>query len=163
VRVISRVRQVLGVEVPLGEVFARPVLGDFARELETAARAELPPVERAPREGPIPLSFAQQRLWFLDQLEPLNPLYNISYVTRMSGQLDIDALEESLRAVVRRHESLRTTFQVVDDETNPDQRAAHEGTPSRRSGRQGGSHASVRRPTSGDRWCELRVGQGMPT
>ncbi|HEX6367343.1 MAG TPA: amino acid adenylation domain-containing protein, partial [Longimicrobium sp.] len=77
VQVISRVRQALGVEAALGELFTRPVLADFARELDEAARAELPPIEPAPRDGPVPLSFAQQRLWFLEQLGDLGSAYHI--------------------------------------------------------------------------------------
>ncbi|HEX6367330.1 MAG TPA: amino acid adenylation domain-containing protein, partial [Longimicrobium sp.] len=77
VQVISRVRQALGVEAALGELFTRPVLADFARELDGAARAELPPIEPAPRDGPVPLSFAQQRLWFLEQLGDLGSAYHI--------------------------------------------------------------------------------------
>jgi amino acid adenylation domain-containing protein/FkbH-like protein len=119
-QVVSRVRQAFRIELPLRVLFEAPTIASLAQRVASLAKQqsgiEIPPMRRADRTKRIPLSFAQQRLWFLDQLEPLNPLYNISYVTRMSGQLDIDALEESLRAVVRRHESLRTTFQVMDDE-----------------------------------------------
>jgi amino acid adenylation domain-containing protein len=119
-QVLSRVRQAFRIELPLRVLFEAPTIASLAQRVASLAKKEsgieIPPMRRADRTKRIPLSFAQQRLWFLDQLEPLNPLYNISYVTRMSGQLDIDTLEESLRAVVRRHESLRTTFQVVDDE-----------------------------------------------
>jgi acyl carrier protein len=119
-QVVSRVRQAFRIELPLRVLFEAPTIASLAQRVASLAKKqsgiEIPPMRRADRTKRIPLSFAQQRLWFLDQLEPLNPLYNISYVTRMSGQLHIDALEESLRAVVRRHESLRTTFQVMDDE-----------------------------------------------
>ncbi|HZN91762.1 MAG TPA: condensation domain-containing protein, partial [Myxococcales bacterium] len=60
----------------------------------------------------MPLSFAQQRLWFLDQLEPNNPLYNVPVALRLSGALDVPALEKSLGELIRRHEALRTTFRV---------------------------------------------------
>ena len=68
------------------------------------------PIRRASRAAPLPLSFAQERLWFLDQLEPGNPAYIIPLLLRMTGRLDTPALERSLNAIVRRHESLRTTF-----------------------------------------------------
>ncbi|HEX6372560.1 MAG TPA: amino acid adenylation domain-containing protein, partial [Longimicrobium sp.] len=122
VRVISRVRQVLGVEIALGEVFARPVLGDFAREAEMAARAELPPIERAPREGAIPLSFAQQRLWFLEQLGNLGSTYHVRMRRRLAGELDRGALARALDRIVARHEVLRTTFAQVAG--TPEQRIA---------------------------------------
>ncbi|HEX9936859.1 MAG TPA: amino acid adenylation domain-containing protein [Longimicrobium sp.] len=116
VQVISRVRQVLRVEVALGEVFARPVLGDFARALETAARAELPPIRPAGRAGPLPLSLAQQRLWFLEQLGGLGSTYHFPMRRRLRGPLDRAALERALAEIVRRHETLRTTFAEVDGE-----------------------------------------------
>ena len=77
VRVISRVRQALAVEATLGDLFVRPVLTDFARGLAGAAAAELPPIGPAPRDGRLPLSFAQQRLWFLEQLGELGSTYHI--------------------------------------------------------------------------------------
>ncbi|HEU4556753.1 MAG TPA: amino acid adenylation domain-containing protein [Longimicrobium sp.] len=116
VQVISRVRQVLQVEVALGELFARPVLGDFARVLETAARAELPPIRPADRAGPLPLSLAQQRLWFLEQLGGLGSTYHFPMRRRLRGPLDVAALERALGEIVRRHETLRTTFAEVDGE-----------------------------------------------
>src|SRR5215467_7586037 len=75
--------------------------------------------ERGKRTPPAtrsaPLSFAQQRLWFLDQYEPDNILYNIPSAIRLNGALDITALEQSLNEIVQRHEALRTTFSIVDD------------------------------------------------
>jgi amino acid adenylation domain-containing protein len=122
VQVISRVRQALRVEVALGELFTRPVLGDFARELMTAARAELPPIERADREGRLPLSFAQQRLWFLERMGGLGSTYHMSVRLRMRGALDRAALVAALDGVVARHEALRTTLAEVDG--LPEQRIA---------------------------------------
>jgi hypothetical protein len=66
------------------------------------------------RDGDLPLSFAQQRLWFIDQLEPGSATYNISSGVRMSGVLQVEALERALSEVVRRHEALRTSFPTVD-------------------------------------------------
>ncbi|OKH20882.1 hypothetical protein NIES593_17290 [Hydrococcus rivularis NIES-593] len=75
-------------------------------------------IPRLPRQAGVnyfPLSFAQERLWFIDQLEPGNPTYNIFGVVRLSGTLNVSALERAFNAIVQRHESLRTTFAVVDD------------------------------------------------
>ncbi|MET0397746.1 MAG: amino acid adenylation domain-containing protein [Longimicrobiaceae bacterium] len=122
VQVISRVRQALQADVALGEVFTRPVLADFARALEMAARAELAPIEPAAREGRLPLSFAQQRLWFLEQLGNLGSTYHVPMRLRLRGPLDRDALAGALDRVVARHESLRTVFALVDGA--PEQRIA---------------------------------------
>ncbi|HLL46214.1 MAG TPA: condensation domain-containing protein, partial [Longimicrobiaceae bacterium] len=77
-------------------------------------RSELPPIGPAPREGRLPLSFAQERLWFLDRLEPGSAVYNIPVAWRLEGALDQAALERSLSEIVRRHEALRTVFAEVD-------------------------------------------------
>ncbi|HVH12808.1 MAG TPA: amino acid adenylation domain-containing protein, partial [Longimicrobium sp.] len=122
VRVISRVRQVLGVEIALRELFTQPVLAEFARELETAARSELPPIEPAPRTDRLPLSFAQQRLWFLEQLGNLGSTYHTRAPLRLRGALDRDALVRALDGIVARHEALRTVFAQVDGV--PEQRIA---------------------------------------
>ncbi|HEU4560668.1 MAG TPA: amino acid adenylation domain-containing protein [Longimicrobium sp.] len=122
VRVISRVRQVLGVEVALGELFTRPVLADFARELEARSRAELPPIEPADRRADLPLSFAQQRLWFIDQLEGAGAAYHMPTRMRLQGELDQAALVRALDRIVARHEALRTTFVATDGD--PVQRIA---------------------------------------
>ena len=83
--------------------------------MEALARAgqglQAPPLRAFPRTGPLPLSFAQQRLWFLDQLEPDSPLYNMPSALRLEGALVLSALEQSFAELLRRHESLRTTFQ----------------------------------------------------
>jgi amino acid adenylation domain-containing protein len=75
-----------------------------------------PPIPRAPREGDLPLSFAQQRLWFLDRLDPCNPAYNIPAAVRLSGTLDVAAFGRAVTEMVRRHEVLRTTFPEVGGE-----------------------------------------------
>ncbi|HEX9938621.1 MAG TPA: amino acid adenylation domain-containing protein, partial [Longimicrobium sp.] len=122
VQVISRVRQVLAVEVELGQVFTRPVLQDFARGVETAVRAELPPIDPASRGDRLPLSFAQQRLWLVEQLGNLGAAYHISRHLRLRGALDRAALARALDGIVARHEALRTTFTEVDGA--PEQRIA---------------------------------------
>ncbi len=91
----------------------------IVRLLRASAAAEVaspPSLEPVGREGALPLSFAQQRLWFLDQLEPGSPLYNISQAVQLNGTLDVAALESSLNALIRRHESLRTCFVVKNGE-----------------------------------------------
>jgi amino acid adenylation domain-containing protein len=115
-RVVSRVRQALGVEAQPGDVFERPVLADFARGLQTAARAGATAIERVERSGPLVLSFAQQRLWFLEQLGNLGSTYHIPMRLRLRGGLDRGALARSLDRIVARHEALRTTFPAVDSE-----------------------------------------------
>ncbi|HEV2734941.1 MAG TPA: amino acid adenylation domain-containing protein, partial [Longimicrobiaceae bacterium] len=110
------------VEAGLAEVFARPVLSDFARELEKGARLELPPIEPAAREGGLPLSFAQQRLWFLEQLGAAGRAYHVATRLRLGGDLDRAALVRALDRIVARHEALRTTFHVTDGD--PAQRIA---------------------------------------
>ena len=126
VRVISRIRQALGVELEMGVVFARPVLHELAEALPSAGRAELPPIERAERSGPLPLSFAQQRLWFLERLEELGGTYHMSRRLRLRGVLDRGALVRALDRLVARHESLRTTFGATNGE--PEQRIADAAT-----------------------------------
>jgi amino acid adenylation domain-containing protein len=122
VQVISRVREVLGVEATLGEIFLRPVLAELARALETAGRAELPAIEPVDRSGRLALSFAQQRLWFVEQLGRVGTAYHIPTRLRLRGELDRAALGRALDRIVARHEALRTTFAQVDGE--PVQRIA---------------------------------------
>src|SRR5262249_5507764 len=74
-----------------------------------------PPISRAPRDQDLPLSFAQQRLWFLDQLEPGKALYNVPRTWRLTGKLDLKALQKALDGLVERHEILRTTYQTSGD------------------------------------------------
>jgi amino acid adenylation domain-containing protein len=117
-RVVSRVRDTRGVELPLRAVFEAPTLEALARridELGGTGDAPPPPIRRAGREAPLPLSFAQQRLWFLDQLHPGTPAYNIPAALHLAGRLDEGALGRSLTEVVRRHEVLRTTFSAGGD------------------------------------------------
>ncbi|HEV2146473.1 MAG TPA: amino acid adenylation domain-containing protein, partial [Longimicrobiaceae bacterium] len=122
VQVASRVRQRLGVEVPLGEVFRLPVLAEYARAAADAARADLPPIEPAERTAPLPLSFAQQRLWFLEQMGGVGNAYHVPWRLRLRGELDRAALRQALDRIVARHEALRTTFSLAGGE--PVQRIA---------------------------------------
>ncbi|HYG62804.1 MAG TPA: amino acid adenylation domain-containing protein, partial [Thermoanaerobaculia bacterium] len=118
VQVISRVRAAFGVELPVRALFNARTIAGLAALVEEATRggaAPLPPLVAEPRgEGGLPLSFAQQRLWFLHQLDPDSTAYNMPVAVRLAGELDRPALERALREVVRRHEALRTTFRQVD-------------------------------------------------
>ncbi|HTG36439.1 MAG TPA: non-ribosomal peptide synthase/polyketide synthase [Thermoanaerobaculia bacterium] len=115
-QVISRVRESFGVELPLRLLFERPTVAALAEAVEAALGAgsglTAPPLVPVPRGGDLPLSFAQQRLWFLEQLQPGTATYNMPTAVRFRGVLDVAALRGSLREVVRRHEALRTTFAV---------------------------------------------------
>src|SRR5262249_13332318 len=110
-RVRSRVREVFQTEVPLRWLFETPVLSAFtARLSESGEKQTQAPLVRREREERLSLSFAQQRLWFIDQLEPGSSAYNVRTALRMSGSLDIHAVTLSFSEVVRRHEVLRTVF-----------------------------------------------------
>ncbi len=115
----SRVREVFRVELPLRTLFEAPLLSQYAQQVELALREasglQIPPITPAPdHHEALPLSFSQQRLWFLDQLEPGNLFYNIPMAVRLRGKLDLSVLERSLSEVVRRQASLRTTFAEKD-------------------------------------------------
>jgi amino acid adenylation domain-containing protein len=118
-QVMSRVREAFGIEIALRSLFEQPTVEELAETIAEGLRAELqvpPRIERAKRDGNLmPLSFAQQRLWFLDKLEQDSSFYNLSSTVRISGAtLDVGALEKSLRQVTQRHEILRTTFTVIE-------------------------------------------------
>ena len=115
-QVVSRVRETFNVELPLRALFESPTISELAQSVEKCLRSQASssPVERVSRDEDLPLSFAQQRLWFLDQLSPSNTAYNIQVAVRMIGSLDHPALEKALNEIIRRHESLRTTFAVRD-------------------------------------------------
>ena len=125
-RVVSRVRQVFGADLPLSSLFERPTVAALAAEIAAAlaGRDAAPPLLRAPdeekeedeeeEEPTLPLSFAQERLWFLDQLEPGSATYNIPAALRLRGRLATAVLASSFAEIVRRHEALRTTFTVVE-------------------------------------------------
>jgi amino acid adenylation domain-containing protein len=115
-RAVARVREALGVEIPLGAFFEEPTLAGLARRIEAAGEGRsAAPILRAPRDLPLPLSYAQQRFWFLDRLEPGSATYNVPLVLRFDGPLDVEALIRALAGIVRRHEALRTTFAAGEE------------------------------------------------
>ncbi|KGU88549.1 non-ribosomal peptide synthetase [Burkholderia pseudomallei] len=110
VQLVSRLRQALSVEVALSTVFDAPVLSALAERLEAENTAVLPPIPLAPRDGRIALSLAQQRLWFLTQLEGVSEAYHMSGAVRLDGPLNREVLQRALNRIVMRHEALRTCF-----------------------------------------------------
>uniref|UniRef100_UPI001FFA836B condensation domain-containing protein n=1 Tax=Gordonia paraffinivorans TaxID=175628 RepID=UPI001FFA836B len=115
-RLAARASAALDVEVSVRDVFDAPSVRELAVAV-AGRRPALPPVKRVvPRPERIPLSFAQQRMWFINQLEPEAPTYNIPIAVRLTGNLDVSALRSAVRDVVERHEILRTTFPSVDGE-----------------------------------------------
>ncbi|WP_080313066.1 non-ribosomal peptide synthetase, partial [Burkholderia pseudomallei] len=110
VQLVSRLRQALSVEVALGTVFDAPVLSALAERLEAENTEVLPPIPLTPRDGRIALSLAQQRLWFLTQLEGVSEAYHMSGAVRLDGPLNREVLQRALNRIVMRHEALRTCF-----------------------------------------------------
>ncbi len=135
-QVISRLRTTLKVELPLYQLFEAPIIAEQANIIQQLQseniqpssnrtsklnrdniadlKFKLPKIQKASRLGNIPLSYAQQRLWYIDQLQPNNTAYNIFIPVRVSGFLDIPTLELCLNEIIRRHEILRTNF-IVDN------------------------------------------------
>ncbi|HEU0083076.1 MAG TPA: amino acid adenylation domain-containing protein, partial [Bradyrhizobium sp.] len=107
---ISKIRAAFDVELPLGTLFEVSTIAGLAERLDQAQAAARPALRPVPRPEVIPLSFAQQRLWFLNHLEGQSPRYNLTLALRIRGPLDHDALECALADLVERHESLRTVF-----------------------------------------------------
>jgi amino acid adenylation domain-containing protein len=120
IRALSRIREAFNVDLPLRALFEYQTLGELASAIERmsgpAAPTTLPPLTREPYAGELPLSFAQQRLWVLDELQPGIPAYNLPLAARLTGgggNLP-ELLYRSIRTVVERHEVLRTTIVVTD-------------------------------------------------
>ncbi|HEU4455947.1 MAG TPA: amino acid adenylation domain-containing protein, partial [Longimicrobium sp.] len=118
-RLVSRVREVFGVEVPIRLLFDHPTVAGLAEAVSALAGeggAALPPIVPVARGGALAPSFAQQRLWFLDRLAPGSAAYVVPAALRIRGALDDAALERALAEVVRRHEALRTRFEEIGGE-----------------------------------------------
>jgi amino acid adenylation domain-containing protein/non-ribosomal peptide synthase protein (TIGR01720 family) len=117
-QIISRVRDQFDVELSLQAIFEHPTVAGLAARVEelraSGSTALIPPIRRVDRSGPLPLSYQQERMWVLDQLEPGNPFYNVSAAQRFTGVLDLELADRALKEVVRRHEVLRTGYHVVD-------------------------------------------------
>ena len=109
-RMVSQIRQRLGVELLLGDLFANAELAAVAEVLAQAGRSTLPDILPANRDEQVPLSFAQQRLWFLALMEGANTAYNIPIGLRLRGQLHVEALQRALARIVARHATLRSRF-----------------------------------------------------
>jgi amino acid adenylation domain-containing protein len=117
-QVISRVRNTLAVELPLRSLFETPTVASFAQQVENSLHSGQSisdqPLLPISRSSNLPLSFAQARLWFLDQLQPNSAFYNIPTALRLSGQLNVTALESNINEIIRRHEALRTNFTTIE-------------------------------------------------
>ncbi|MGH7828867.1 MAG: amino acid adenylation domain-containing protein, partial [Candidatus Binatia bacterium] len=118
-QVISRVRATLKLELPLRSLFESPTVAELAERIGSKIGNIVGKVTRPilpeSMDEPYPLSFAQERFWFLSQLEPDNLAYRVSYGFRLTGPLSIEALERSLAEIVRRHETLRTNVQLKNE------------------------------------------------
>src|SRR4029077_418312 len=111
-QLISKIRHYLNVELPLKAVFERNSIAQLGQLIAKAEKSDAPairPVDRA-QLGRLPLSFAQERLWFLQQLEPDSAGYNLPGAITIHGELDINQMEEALNRIIARHENLRTVF-----------------------------------------------------
>ena len=119
-QVASRIREAFGASLPLRRIFEAPTLAAMAAMAAASVAGDVaapaPPIRREPREGDLPLSFAQERLWFLHRLQPESSAYNIALALHAEGPLDPARLAAALSAVVRRHEVLRTVFAERDGE-----------------------------------------------
>ena len=118
-QVVSRLRKAFDMEIAVRWIFEAPTVAELAARIEKTTgdsdHSNIFPVA-AERRDRLPLSFAQQRLWFLTQLQPESPFYNVPLAFQLSGPLDDAALVRALETIVARHESLRTVFDKVDDE-----------------------------------------------
>ncbi|HVL02451.1 MAG TPA: amino acid adenylation domain-containing protein, partial [Dongiaceae bacterium] len=119
-QVMSRLRREFRIDLPLRALFEAPTVRHTAavieRTLQESEHNRLPPIERIDRAGKLPLSFVQQQLWLLDQLDPGTPAYNMPVALRISGTLDVPVFEQAFRNIIARHETLRTRFVVQDGE-----------------------------------------------
>ena len=115
-RLMARIRSELGLTLSPRAIFENPTIRQLSQSLKDAASDSLPSLITQPRSGDIPLSFAQQRLWFIEQLRGSSSLYNMPFATRIIGSLDSDVVITALEMIFLRHEVLRTTYSSVNDE-----------------------------------------------
>ncbi len=119
-QVISRARETFRVELPLRDLFESPTVAGLSERVEIARQSLLglstSPIQPVPRDRPLPASFAQRRLWFLNRLAPDSSVYNLQQGLRLFGALDVNALARSLAEIVRRHEVLRTVFAIEEEQ-----------------------------------------------
>jgi amino acid adenylation domain-containing protein len=116
-QVMSRLRVTFAAHLPLRAIFEARTVAALASRFESAGRTgALAPIRRVTRTGPPPLSYAQRALWFLDRMTPGEPVFHVTAAARVRGPLDLNALRLSLAELVRRHETLRTTFALEGDE-----------------------------------------------
>ncbi|MCP4212915.1 MAG: non-ribosomal peptide synthetase, partial [Halieaceae bacterium] len=116
--VVARLRDELGIELSLRQLFEAPTVGQLVQLVDgegVASRSQVPALVASTKSGSVPQSYAQQRLWYLDQLEPNTAVYNMPAALRLRGELDVDALRQALNEIVRRHEVLRTTLVAGED------------------------------------------------
>ena len=117
-QVASRVRAAFAVELPLQALFEAPTVEKLAdrieQEKQSGLQRRMPPVKHVERAGPLPLSYAQQRLWFMEQLHPGSTAYNVPLAVQLEGHLDVEVLRKTLEEILRRHEVLRTSYRSLD-------------------------------------------------
>ncbi|MBW4597353.1 MAG: amino acid adenylation domain-containing protein [Brasilonema angustatum HA4187-MV1] len=117
-QLVSRIRNIFKVELPLRSLFAAATVAQLAQKIEQLQQQDLEltalPILPRARDAELPLSFAQARLWFLDQFEPSSAFYNIPFALHIVGTLSVTALEQSLQEIIHRHEALHTNFITVD-------------------------------------------------
>ncbi|MBE7383125.1 MAG: amino acid adenylation domain-containing protein [Leptolyngbya sp. SIO1E4] len=116
-QLISRVRDIFQIELSLHRLFESPTIAELSEDILGASYQQLTAIQPIPRAGELPLSFAEQRLWFLDQLQEESTTYNEQEALRLTGSLQVEILQRAVQEIVRRHEILRTNFQAVDDST----------------------------------------------
>lgn len=116
VKLVSRIQELFEVRLPLRTIFESPTVEklSFILDQEQSPRGNITSLMKCDRSQTIPLSYAQRRLWFLNQLDSENAAYNMPIIMKLNGQLDLEALKQSLRRIIERHEILRTTFKSAD-------------------------------------------------
>ncbi|MFD8495080.1 amino acid adenylation domain-containing protein [Amycolatopsis sp. NPDC059657] len=115
-RVVPRMRAALGVKLPTRVLFDTRTVADLAAKVDTSASGEEAEIPVVARTGKLPLSASQRRFWFFHEFDPAAVEYNVHFGFRITGDLDIDRLRIACRELLARHESLRTTVTLVDDE-----------------------------------------------